>query len=232
MITRISVVAAVAFSLLVSACSSDDAQAPTGKPKGGKGGTSAEPAEEETPEGETPVKSTPDPIPLPAPTSKTACQLPAMTATDVAPSFTYYDPPNVEPPAAKGGKIDGKYIIDKATVYLPTSTKGLVKLQETTGKVNGWATFSGEDYRLSLKADLAVKPIIGAVQQQQIDAQGQGTFKAEGSNLKLLTACPGSTAPAADISFSENGNRGTLVIKTVIETRGDAYVMLEATRAQ
>jgi hypothetical protein len=163
--------------------------------------------------------------------SSPACQLPELTATDVAPSFLVYDPPATQPPAAAGGKIDGKYTIDKATVYLPTSTKGLVRPAQSTGTVNGWAIFSGKNYRLSLKADLQIQSIIGA-QPQKIDAIGQGTFSTEGAALKLLTSCPGSTPPDAEVTFTESGARGTLVVKQVIEGRGEALILLEATRVQ
>jgi hypothetical protein len=147
----------------------------------------------------------------------------------VSPSFTVYDPPGTQPPATKGGAIDGKYTIDKATVYLPTSVKNLVKPAQSTGTVNGWAIFDGANYRIDLKADLQVQSVIGA-QPQSVAVADQGTFKATNDAITLETSCSGAAAPAAAITFSQDGARGTLVIKQST-SRGDTYLVVEAARA-
>jgi hypothetical protein len=239
MIVRLA--AAAATLVLLAACSGAESSAPTqgtAKPasgsSGSSGGTGSSGALGEsgssgssgTPATDPPVDTTP----LPKPTGATACMLPELKAADVSPSFLFYDPPTTQPAAATGGKVDGKYTVDKATVYLPTSTKGLAKPATSTGTVNGWAIFSGTDYRIDLKGDLQVQSIIG-VQPQAIAVNDQGTFSAEGTGIKLLTSCSGQAAPAAEVTFSDNGARGTLVIKQTT-TRGDTYLVLEAARAE
>src|SRR5204863_5902505 len=97
--------------------------------------------------------------------------------------------------------------------------------------VTGWAIFDGRNFRVSLKGDLQIQTIIGK-QAQAIDVVDQGTFAATNAAIKFETSCKGGTAQQADVQFSENGAKGTLIIKQAVENRGDAYFVLEATRGQ
>ena len=232
MIARLS--AAAATLLLLAACSGGaaDEPAPTGSKGGKPTGSSGAPSSSGGTSGgavDMGGDKAGDPLP-PPPKDSTACKLPELKGTDVKPAFLVYKAGTTEPPATKGGKVDGKYTIDKATVYLPSQTAGLVKPDQSTGTVNGWAIFDGKNYRISLKADLQVQSVVGP-KPQNIAVDGQGTFSATGSAIKLETSCGGAASPAAEVTFSENGARGTLVIKQAT-AQGDAYLLLEAARAQ
>jgi len=219
----------------VVGCGGDEAP-PTGRPGkptpgtsgGTEEGTTTEPTDPTPPGGGSSSGQPTTPLP-PAPES--ACKLPELTAQAVTPTFTVYEPPNTVPPAAKGGKIDGKYTITSAQVFLPTSTKNLVRPAQSTGTVTGWAIFDGKNFRVSMKGDLQIQTIVGK-QAQAIDVVDQGTFSSTNAAIRFETSCKGGTAQQADVSFSENGAKGTLIIKQVIEGRGDAYFVLDATRAQ
>lgn len=200
-------------------------------PKPSGGGDDEGTTTDTTPNDPTPGSSSGKPAdPLP-PAPESACKLPELTAQVVSPTFTVYEPPGTVPPEAKGGKIDGKYIVEKATVYLPTSTKNLVRPAQSTGTVTGWAIFDGKNFRVSLKGDLQVQTIVGK-QAQTIDVVDQGTFAATNATVRFETSCNGGTAQQADVQFSENGAKGTLIIKQPVEGRGDAYFVLEASRGQ
>jgi hypothetical protein len=128
----------------------------------------------------------------------------------------------------KGGEADGTYKVDKAIVYLPSSVKGLARPASSTGTVNAWAIFDGSSYRLSLKADLSIDSIIGP-QPENEDVAAQGTFSVAAEKLNLETACDPATAPNAELSFSDQGPRATILIKTQVP-QGDVYLQLEATK--
>lgn len=222
---------AVSLASLTFACSGSDSGSTSepstadGKPT--PGGTSS-------PGGSTatnppPASTSTDPTPTP-PAPASACGLPELTGVaDVKPTFVVYDQAKGNVPAVmKGGKIDGKYKVDKATVFLPAGVKGLAKPATSTGTVNAWAIFDGASYRLSLKADLQIDSIIGPQPQKEDDA-AQGTFTATSEKLKLDGACSGTTTPNAELSFTDQGARGILLVKTTV-TQGDVYLQLEAAK--
>ncbi len=164
-------------------------------------------------------------------TPAAACGLPEITGVaDVKPTFIQYDQAKgTVPPAMKGGKADGKYKVDKATVYLPASVKGLAKPESSKGTINSWAIFDGKSYRLSLEADLSIDSIIGP-QPTKEDVVAQGAFTATGEKIKLESSCDSSKpVPDAELSFTENGARATLLVKTKV-TQGDVYILLEGTK--
>jgi hypothetical protein len=223
----------VSIASLTFACSGSDAGG-TSEPSTAGGDKSAEPGGSTSPGGSTtttpPSSSTSsDPTPTP-PAPASACGLPELTGVaDVKPTFVVYDQAKGNVPAVmKGGKIDGKYKVDKATVFLPAGVKGLAKPASSTGTVNAWAIFDGASYRLSLKADLQIDSIIGPQPQKEDDA-AQGTFTATSEKLKLDGACSGSTTPNAELSFSDQGARGILLVKTTV-SQGDVYLQLEAAK--
>jgi hypothetical protein len=159
------------------------------------------------------------------------CDLVALTGVaDVAPTFVFYDPPASAPPAMSGGTLSGKYIVDKATVYLPTQTKGLADPAKSTGTVNAWAVFDGKDYLLNLKASFTISSALGP-QMQGSDITSQGAFTTSGPALTLDHACDTKPAAEADYTYTDKGaGRATILIKTST-TFGDTYLELEATKS-
>jgi hypothetical protein len=182
-----------------------------------------------------------EPAPLPAPPAdagadrtadaapppkKNECKLAAMTGvTDVAPAFVVGAP---APPS--GGTLAGHYTVEKATVYLPSASAGLVDPAKSEGTINGWAVFEGASYRLHLKADFTVATVAGP-QSQGADTESQGGFTTDGAVLLLDHACDGTIANEADYAFSDGGGgKATLLIRTSTPY-GDIYLQLDASKS-
>lgn len=159
---------------------------------------------------------------------KNDCKLAAMTGVaDVDATFVTYAAPSEVPPAMTGGKLDGKYRVDKAKVYLPSGTAGLADPKKSTGTVNAWAVFDGTNYRIALKASFTISSVLGS-QTQGTDTASQGGFTVSSATLTLDHACDTALADEADYSFTDNGGgRATLLIKTPT-TYGDTYMQLDA----
>jgi hypothetical protein len=164
------------------------------------------------------------------PPPKNDCKLPELTGVaDVTPRFVVYAAPIDVPPAMTGGTLVGNYRVDAATVYLPSGTAGLVDPRTSSGKVNAWATFSGTDYRLHLKADFLIASAAGP-QAQGADSVSQGAFTMSGPALTLDHACDTAIGQEADYSFTDAGNgRATILIKTP-SPYGDTYLELDAAK--
>lgn len=162
------------------------------------------------------------------PAAPNDCKIAEVTGVpDVTPTFLVYDPPATAPPEMKGGTLSGTYKVDKATVYLPTQTKGLADPAKSTGAVNGWAVFNGKDYRIALKSALSVASVLGP-QAQNIDVTTQGGFTAAGATLTIDSACDVTPPQQAEYTFTDDGSgRATLLIKTP-STYGDSYLQLDA----
>lgn len=158
------------------------------------------------------------------------CKLTGPTGVaDVSPTFLFNDPPTIAPPAMTGGTLKGKYTVDKASVYLPTQTKGLADPAKSTGTVNAWAVFDGTSYFLYLKASFTISSVAGA-QMQGTDVSSQGGFTVASAALTLDHACDTKPAGEADYSFTESGNgRAQILIKTST-TFGDTYLLLDASK--
>lgn len=165
---------------------------------------------------------------VPAPPND--CKLAEMTGiVDITPTFLTYDPPTTVPPSMKGGTLNGKYKIDKATVYLPTQTKGVADPTKSTGTVNGWAVFNGKNYRIYLKAALTITTVIGP-QAQNTDVASQGGFTVASAALTIDSACDVTPPIQAEYTFTDDGSgKATLLVK-VPGTYGDSYMQLEATK--
>ncbi|CAN5856079.1 hypothetical protein BH11MYX4_BH11MYX4_55190 [soil metagenome] len=165
----------------------------------------------------------------PAPPSND-CKLAALTGVaDVVPTFVFYDPPASAPPAMTGGTLNGKYLVDKATVFLPTQTKGLADPSKSTGTVNAWAVFDGKNYLLNLKASFTISSSLGA-QMQGTDVTSQGGFTVATAALTLDHACDTKPADEASYSFTDTGGgRATILIRTAT-TFGDTYLQLDAAK--
>jgi hypothetical protein len=184
--------------------------------------------------------------PAPAPSGKTAdagpsvdsapptpandCKLPELPAVaDVAPTFLFYEAPTAVPPVMTGGTLNGNYLVDKATVFLPSGSVGLADPKKSLGTINAWATFDGTNYRLHLTADLTISTAIGP-QSQGTSTASQGGFVVSGAALTLDHACDTAIAQEADYSFTDNGKgRATILIKTP-SPYGDTYMQLDAAR--
>jgi hypothetical protein len=219
----------LSLAALLVACSGSD-----GATGGGAKDTSNGPSggETKTPGGSTTTPPPSDGTKTPPPAADpSSCQLPELTGiADVTPTFQIYDPAaGTVPPAMKGGKADGKYKVDKAVVFLPTSVKGLAKPATSKGTINSWAIFDGKSYRLSLKADLSVDSVIGPQPTNEaVDAAG--TFTVVGEKLQFDSSCDTSkAAPDAELTFNDEGARATLVVKTHV-SQGDVYIQLDAAK--
>jgi hypothetical protein len=161
-----------------------------------------------------------------------SCTLGELTATAVAPTFEVYDSAaGVAPPAMTGGKLEGKWRVDKATIYLPTEIKAFAKPASSKGTVTSWAVFRGSAYRLSLLVNVTIDAGENGQFPFAKDARARGTFSTKESAIKFETACEeiDSETRDAEISFTEKGNRGTLVVKFK-STFGTSYLELDATR--
>lgn len=147
----------------------------------------------------------------------------------VTPTFAFFDPPQAGPPPMAGGTLNGKYRVDRATLYLPTQTKGLVDPAKSSGTVNAWAVFSGKDYRLSLKSSFTLDSVAGP-QSQGSNVASQGGFTVAAAALTLDHACDPVPPQEAEYTFSDNGSgRATIVVKTT-STYGDTYLLLDAAK--
>jgi hypothetical protein len=180
-----------------------------------------------------PTQTTPKPAPPakeePAP-PKNTCDIEAMTGVgDVTPSFVIYSMPNEIPLEMTGGTLGGKYAVDGAKVYLPSGTEGLVYPEQSTGTVNGWAVFTGKNYRLHLKGDFTLSSVQGPV-SQGADNESQGGFTTNGEKLVLDHECAAPLDDEAEYSFTDEGNgHATILVKTATPY-GDTYLQLDATK--
>ncbi len=158
------------------------------------------------------------------------CKLTALTGiADVKPTFLFDDPPTTAPPAMTGGTLKGKYIVDKATVYLPSGTKGIADPAASTGTVNSWAVFDGTNYLLNLKAAFTIASSIGP-QMQGTDVTSQGAFTTATAALTLDHACDTKPADEASYTFTDTGTgRAQILIKTST-TFGDTFLLLDAAK--
>ncbi len=159
---------------------------------------------------------------------KNDCKLPELPAVaDVTPAFVTIAPPSVSVPAMSGGTLNGQYLVDAATVYLPSGTAGLADPQRSTGTVNAWAIFDGTNYRIHLKASFVIASVAGP-QMQDTDSASQGGFTVSGAALTLDHACDTVIPDEADYSFTDMGSgRATILIKTP-SPYGDTYLELDA----
>lgn len=158
------------------------------------------------------------------------CDLAAVAgAAKVDGTFAIYDPPTTVPVATKGGALAGKFKVTKAKVFLPTGTKGLADPAKSKGTVTGWAVFEGTRYRIKLDADLTINSVLGD-RPQKIAVDSQGGFTVAGDALTVDQSCdaPDSGTNAA-YTYTSAGDTATLVVKTPVETFGDAYLEIEAT---
>lgn len=161
---------------------------------------------------------------------KNDCKLDALTGvTDVAAEFVTYAAPSTVPTAMTGGKLEGKYKVDKAKVFLPSGTAGLADPRASTGSVNAWAVFDGTNYRIALKASFTISSVLGP-QSQGTDTVSQGGFTVSSANLTLDHACDTAITDEAEYSFTDTGGgRATLLIKQPT-TYGDTYLQLDAAK--
>jgi len=170
------------------------------------------------------------------PADPSSCNLPDVTgATPVAATFKIYDPQAGTVPATMtGGSVGGTYRVDKATVYLPNNVKGLAHPDTSTGTVTAWAVFQGKNYKLSVAYDFSIDSAIGP-QAQTSEKHGAGTFSVDGPKISFDTACdPANAITNVELSFTDHGDGGVLVIKTSVDTPivgpGDAYIELGAVK--
>lgn len=148
---------------------------------------------------------------------------------DVAPTFLVYATPSTVPMTMTGGTLQGEYKVDKATVFLPAGTGGLIDARASTGSVNAWALFNGTNYSLHLKAAFNLSTVAGP-QAQGTNTTSQGAFTTTGPLLTLDHACDGALTNEADYSFTDTGNgRATILIKTATPY-GDTYLQLDAAK--
>lgn len=165
----------------------------------------------------------------PAP-PKNTCDLEAMNGvSDVTPSFVIYSMPNEIPLEMTGGTLGGKYAVDGAKVYLPSGTEGLVSPEQSTGTINGWAIFTGKNYRLHLKGDFTLSSVQGPV-SQGADNESQGGFTANGEKLVLDHECVAPLDDEAEYSFTDDGNGHATILVKMSTPYGDTYLQLDANR--
>ncbi len=157
-----------------------------------------------------------DPLPTP-PAEAGACHLAGASASDVQVKFV-----KGTPPAATGGKLEGKYIVTSATVYLPGGTNP----DKSTGTINAWGVFENGNYNLSMKVDMTISTIIGDKAAKQ-DVIGQGTFSTSAEKVVIETSCEGSAKPDVQVAFSEATS--TLVV-TAVQQGQTVYIELHATK--
>ena len=172
----------------------------------------------------------PPPAATPAPPAAPDCSIDALAAPPaVTPRFVVEQPPAVVHPAMSGGALDGSYVVDRATVFLPSASAGLVDLEASKGRIASWAVFRNGRYRLSLDADFSIATSFGP-QAQHVVSTSQGGFTANGPALLLDHACDAALTDEADYSFTDVGSgRATLLVKTPTPY-GDVYLQLDATK--
>ena len=222
---RALVAAMVVGALTMTACAGETEPVSSPSPEPTNVGSTPPPKQ-------TAPKPTDPPKDEPAP-AKNACDVEAMTGVaDVTPSFVVYSMPNEIPLEMTGGALGGKYAVDGAKVYLPSGAEGLVNPDESTGTINGWAVFTGKNYRLHLKGDFTISSVQGPLSQSQ-DNESQGGFTTSGSKGEKLVLDHECVAPLddeAEYSFTDDGNgHATILVKTSTPY-GDTYLQLDAVK--
>jgi hypothetical protein len=157
------------------------------------------------------------------------CSLAPLSASvaDVSPVFVIEAPPGVVPPTMTGGALGGAYVVEKAKIFLPSASAGIVDVAGSKGRIASWAIFAGPRYRLFLDATFTIATSFGP-QSQSVSTESQGGFTTSGAALKLDHECDTALTDEADYSFSDEGaGRATLLIRTPTPY-GDVYLQLTA----
>jgi hypothetical protein len=222
-----SVVLASVFALVVACSSSDSSSSVTGDDAGPGTSFGSDHDSGATSEDDAGTDSAAPPA------SPGDCDIADLTGVPpVTPTFKVYDtPPGTVPDTMTGGTIAGTYTVDKATVYLPKNFADAEKPDTSTGTMTAWAVFEGTSYKFSMDYDFKIDTVLGP-QAQKATVKDSGTYSVNGANLTRETSCdPGSAPQQADLSFTDSGARGTIVMKTTISTPlgpGDVYIQLDA----
>lgn len=204
-------------ALVVTACAAahDDSPATSSTP--------TDPGQSEKAPGAPPAQPPAADPAVPAPPPAPDCSIaPLSGVPQIDATFLF-----TAPPAMTGGTLDGEYVIEKATVYLPPNLSGLVDTTKSTGKVVGWAVFKGPRYRVSLKADFTIVSALGT-QAQSVDSESQGGFTTASAALKLDHECDGALTDEADYSYTDDGGGHERLLVKTPTAYGDVYMELDA----
>jgi hypothetical protein len=162
--------------------------------------------------------------------SASACNVlaPVTGATAVTPKFVVIDSTaGVAPPTLTGGTLSGRFIANKATVYLPAATKPIAKPATSTGTITAWAEFDGTHFREAIVADLTIDTLLGPNKQSD-DVENQGLYATSNAALQFTKLCTDAGATTPTMTYQISGTSGELLVKLTTPA-GDAYLLLEAT---
>jgi hypothetical protein len=228
MVTARRITALLSLSSIVAvavACSSSGTSSPADNSSSSSGSTPPS----ATPGGDDAGADAPPPTAPPS-----ACTLADITGVaSVNPTFKIYKPPTSQPDTMTGGTIAGKYRVDKGTVYLPTNLESAINLDKCQGTLTAWADFEGSDFKFHMDYNFDIDSVLGPYQFKDT-VKDSGTFTINVATLVRETTCDPTAPPQnAELSFTDNGTRGTIVVKTTVSTPlgpGDVYVQLEASK--
>lgn len=102
-------------------------------------------------------------------------------------------------PTASGGDPSGRWVIDDATLWLPSQAAGLVDVSMSWIRGTGWATLEGGRYALSLDMGFRVEAVVGGL-TRGIVLGATGRYELRGTELVLTAEC--MSTPAAQGSIT------------------------------
>jgi hypothetical protein len=133
-----------------------------------------------------------------------------------------------ETPSGTGGNPEGRWVVDKVSLLLPSGAGGLVKLDKSNGVAKGWAEFSSGKYKMQLGGHATVTPVIGKAIDRDISIDDNGTFSVAGGTFTFTPHCPvpPETGELPKVEFTVNGSRATFIVEMPTQI-GTAFVVLE-----
>jgi hypothetical protein len=132
-------------------------------------------------------------------------------------------------PSMSGGSEEGLWIIDTASLLLPSGVGWLVSTSRSHGTARGFVEFHGGKHRIQVKGSIDVQPIFGSAVHQETEMNESGSYVVTGSQIDFTPNCT-STAPYEQVQFTNSGTRGTIVVQ-VNTDYGTAYFVLEGNKS-
>lgn len=101
-------------------------------------------------------------------------------------------------PTASGGDPVGRWLIDDATLWLPSAAQGQVDPSMSWVRGTGWAILQSGDYQLNTDLGFRVESVVGGL-TRGVMLGGRGRYEVRGTELVLTPEC--TTASAAQGSL-------------------------------
>lgn len=137
-------------------------------------------------------------------------------------------------PTPSGGDPTGRWLIDDATLYLPSAAQGQVDPSMSWVRGTGWATLEGGAYQISTDLGFRVESIAGGLTRGVV-LGGRGRYEVRGTEIALTPECTTSPTAAGSLGtfrFSRDApDRGRLFIE-VTGMAGTLNLVFRLQRAQ